>query len=233
MTPSIGTRSGRPALPGVAEHRRKLPARVHSELAVGLPEVPLNGLGRDEQSLRDLPIREALRSHLGDSALARGQHVAVRGAAGSSPRRGELLSGALSQRRRAALAGQAEAGAEPLPCRGAAVGAAERGAEIYKGAGVVERGGRGLEHRYGFLQSGDPLGSVRDQARRAQRDAEGTRGPERARQLELIADQVERLVPPVEPYEGTLVRGQSCREALTISPGTYGVCRQYAGGKLG
>src|SRR3954453_20383120 len=46
-------------------------AVVHAELAVGVAEVELHRLGRDEKRLRDLPVRHARDRQLGYPPLAR------------------------------------------------------------------------------------------------------------------------------------------------------------------
>ena len=53
------------------QRRRKLRARVDSELAVDAREVDLDCPLSDEERLRDLAIRRPLGSDLGDAPLAR------------------------------------------------------------------------------------------------------------------------------------------------------------------
>ena len=57
----------------MSEERRQRATRSHTQLAVGVAEVLLDGLAGDEERLSDLDIRHALGGHLSDTMLAGSQ----------------------------------------------------------------------------------------------------------------------------------------------------------------
>src|SRR5262249_52612938 len=74
VTPA--TAKPRPYLPVWRPERLgEVRAAVDVQLAVGVHQVHVDGLGSDEQGLGNFAVAHAVRSHLGDTQLARGECV--------------------------------------------------------------------------------------------------------------------------------------------------------------
>src|SRR5215211_6858935 len=129
------------------ERPRQLRAGADVELAVGVAEVGLDRLEREEELLRDLAVGPAFGGHLGDAAFTGGEGLdpdwdeAAQLLAGGP----ELAVGALGERERATAPRQLEAGAQRLAGVASMAGAPQAGPKVGEGACVLEPRGGALE----------------------------------------------------------------------------------------
>ena len=120
---------------------RQARAAADRELRVGVRELRLDGLGRDEQSLGDLAVAEPTGGHPRGAQLGGGQRVAGRSAALTSrprPARDQLRAGSLGERAAPRAARGRSACVKRSRAALALAARPEPDAEIHQCAGVLE-----------------------------------------------------------------------------------------------
>ena len=118
----------------------ELRAGADLELAVGVAQVHLDRLDRDEERLRDVPVALPVGGELCHAPLARGECIEPRLDNVPRSRTGgrDLIVRSLGEPEGSDSSGEVDALSKPLACLDSLVGAAERCAEVDEGAGVLE-----------------------------------------------------------------------------------------------